>query len=137
MNKNPIINKKTKIYLIFLFIIILLLIKIYYTHYFIDITNFEEIITNNEYISPNKKYILKIKLIKLRDRENENEYYILGELEKNQMEVQNTKIIYWNKAQGNFYEDIIYCKWINNQKIKIQNKELNIIFCKRYYFLNS
>lgn len=136
MNKNLIINKKTKIYLIFFIAIIMVLsIKIYYTHYFIDSTNFEEVITNNEYISPDKNYILRIKLIRLRDRKNENEYYVLGELEKNQIALQNTKVIYWNKAQGNFYEDNIYCKWIDNKKIQIQNKELNIIFCKRYYFL--
>lgn len=138
MDTNIRINKKNFYLKILIFIIILISLKIHYIDYFIDGTNFEEIKPINEYISPDGKYILLIRLIKLRDREKENEYYILGQVVKNKVVenmtiYENEKVIYWNKSEGNFYKDTIYCEWIDNNTIKIENKKLNIIFSKRYF----
>ncbi|MFR4987316.1 MAG: DUF5412 family protein, partial [Lachnospirales bacterium] len=108
-----------------------------YNYYFIDINNFEEIKHNGTYFSPDEKYSISISLIKLRNKENE--YYVLGELtetefitDKNRIiSDKNTRIIYWNKKQGNFDENIIYVKWFNNNQFQIENKKLNI-FYKNY-----
>ena len=130
-----ILNKKTILYFSLLIVIItLFFIKIYYTYYFIDISNFKEIKHNGTYFSPNEEYSISISLVKLRDKEDE--YYILGELtkiefidERNQLiNDKNTHIVYWDKKQGSFNQNTIYVRWINNTQFQIENKKLNIFF---------
>lgn len=132
------LNKKTILYFSLLIVIItLFLIKIYYSYYFIDISNFKEIKRNGTYFSPNEEYSISISLVKLRDKEDE--YYILGELtkiefidERNQLiNDKNTRIVYWDKKQGYFNPNTIDVKWINNTQFQIENKKLNI-FYKNY-----
>ena len=126
------IRNKKFIILLCIPIIALLAFKIYYTYYFIDFHNYSEIRYNGTYLSPNKRYSIKIST--LIPRKNKNEYYILGELIKNEfiaennqiIDDNNTRIVYWDKQKGKFPKRKIYIKWINNIEFQIENKKIRI-----------
>lgn len=138
-------NKKKIIIYIFLLVAIIIIfsIKIYYNYYFIDFSNFSEIKRNGVYFSPNREYSVNISLVKLRDKKNE--YYILGELIKTEFIAENyqivsdknTRIVYWDKQQGDFDENIIYVKWFNNKQFQIKNEKLNIYYKNYDYRRNK
>ena len=125
-------NKKKFITLLCISIIALIAFEIYYTYYFIDFHNYSEIKYNGTYLSPNKRYSIRISI--LIPRKNKNEYYILGELIKNEfitennqiIDNNNTRIIYWDKQKGKFLKKNIYVKWINNIEFQIENKKIRI-----------
>lgn len=125
-------NKKKFITLLCISIITLIAFEIYYTYYFIDFHDYSEIKYNGTYLSPNKGYSIRISI--LIPRKNKNEYYILGELIKNEfiaennqiIDSNNTRIVYWDKQKGKFLKKNIYVKWINNIEFQIENKKIRI-----------
>ena len=131
-------KRKTILYLGLLILIISLsFIKIYYTYYYIDFSDFAETKpapAGREHFSPNGEYSIRLSLVKLRDKENE--HYILGELTKTEfiseghqiITNKNTRIVYWDKQNTDFTQNLMYVSWLDNTNFQINGKKLNIFY---------
>ncbi|MGC4018419.1 MAG: DUF5412 family protein [Muricomes sp.] len=147
-------KKKKSAIFIFIFLGILLSLIIYHNFFRIDFSEYSETLSNGTYDSPDGKYNIYTYFV--IPRNSNDHYFVMGKLVKVKyisenhqiISDSNTKIVYWDKKEGEipresiaspwvdiekFHPKDISAAWIDNKNFQIEDKKLNVHYGRYDY----